>query len=61
MKKIEEKLPSNEFLRVQKSYIVSLSKIEKIENNRIVFGEKRIPIGEQPNNNFYNILNIKRL
>ena len=46
LKKMEEKLPSDQFLRVHKSYIVSISKIEKIENNRIVFGDKRIPIGD---------------
>lgn len=46
MKNIEEKLPPDIFMRIHKSYIVSIPNIEKIENNRIVFGETRIPIGE---------------
>lgn len=46
LKKMERKLPFNQFIRVHKSFIVSLSKIEKIENNRIIFGDVRIPIGD---------------
>jgi two-component system, LytTR family, response regulator len=61
MKKIIEKLPSKEFIRVHRSFIVSLSKIEKIERNRIVFGEKRIPISEQYKVNFYNIIDSNRI
>jgi len=61
MKKIIEKLPSKEFIRVHRSFIVSLSKIEKIERNRIVFGEKRIPISEQYKVNFYNIIDNNRV
>jgi len=39
-------LPENEFIRVHKSYVVSLNKIENIERNRIKIGDKIIPIGE---------------
>lgn len=46
MKNIIEKLPSESFFRVHKSYIVSVGKIEMIENSRIVIGNQRIPIGE---------------
>ncbi|MDR2084631.1 MAG: LytTR family DNA-binding domain-containing protein [Bacteroidales bacterium] len=45
MKSMEERLPSN-FLRIHKSYIVNKNKIKIIENNRIVFGNIRIPIGD---------------
>ncbi|MDL2227560.1 LytTR family DNA-binding domain-containing protein [Odoribacter sp. OttesenSCG-928-L07] len=45
MKSMEERLPSY-FLRVHKSYIVNKHKIKVIENNRIVFGNIRIPIGD---------------
>jgi DNA-binding LytR/AlgR family response regulator len=53
---IEEKLPSEHFIRVHKSYIVSVSKISKIENNRIIFGEKRIPVGNRYKINFSNMI-----
>ena len=46
MKTLEEKLPKERFVRVQKSFIVSIPKIEAIERNRIVIGDSRIPIGE---------------
>ncbi len=61
MKNIEEKLPSNKFIRIHKSFIVSISNIQVIENNRVVMGEKRLPIGEQYKEAFYNLLNKNRL
>jgi DNA-binding LytR/AlgR family response regulator len=57
MKNILEKLPSESFLRVHKSYIVSIDKIEMIENSRIVIGNQRIPIGESYRTSFFNIIN----
>ncbi len=38
-------LPENQFVRVHKSYIISLSRISYIRKNRIYIGEKAIPIG----------------
>ena len=46
MKKLEELLPSDRFVRVQKSYIVQISKIEAIERSHIIIGKDRVPIGE---------------
>ena len=43
-KSVEEYLPSNLFLKVHKSYIVSASKIESIEGNDIRIGQHHIPI-----------------
>jgi len=50
---LERILPHN-FVRCQKSYIVSLAKIESIENDRIKIGSKFIPIGDSYKNAFYN-------
>lgn len=61
MKNIDSKLPSDMFIRVHKSYIVSFKNIRKIENNRIIIGEKYIPIGEQFKTEFYNYVNKNRL
>jgi DNA-binding LytR/AlgR family response regulator len=44
LKSIEEKLDKQSFVRVHKSYLVSISRIESIENNEIVLGSFRIPI-----------------
>jgi DNA-binding LytR/AlgR family response regulator len=50
MKAIEQKLPSNKFTRVHRSYIVNTSSIDVIEDNAVVIkvddGNKNIPIGK---------------
>jgi DNA-binding LytR/AlgR family response regulator len=53
MKNIIEKLPQGSFFRVHKSYIVSVEKIDMIENSRIVIGNQRIPIGESFRTSFF--------
>ena len=45
MKKILEKLPSNEFVRVHRSFSISLSTISSIRNQTILLGDTVIPIG----------------
>jgi two-component system, LytTR family, response regulator LytT len=48
MKAIEEQLPSDQFMRVHRSFIVNLKKVSVIERNRIVFdGKVYIPVSEQ--------------
>lgn len=46
LKNVEQYLNPQQFMRVHKSYIVSLSKIDSIERNRIFIGEYIIPIGD---------------
>lgn len=46
LKAIEEKLPARGFMRVHKSYIVNLNKIESIRNREIKIGDTGIPVGE---------------
>ncbi|MNL74013.1 Transcriptional regulatory protein YpdB [compost metagenome] len=41
-----EKLPAEQFLRVHRSFIVSITKIETIERGRILIEKTEIPIGE---------------
>lgn len=45
MKGIANRLPEEEFVRTHRSYIVNLDKIEALEDNSILIGEKYIPIG----------------
>ena len=45
MKKILEKLPSNEFIRVHRSFAVSISNISSIRNQTIFIGYTKIPVG----------------
>lgn len=44
LKNVEENLDRQSFIRVHKSYIVSIPKIESIENNELIVGTHRIPI-----------------
>ncbi len=56
MKNIEGKLPANDFLRVHKSYIISLKKIEKIERFRIWIKENIIPVGDTYKKKFNEVI-----
>lgn len=44
LKKLEEELPSAQFMRIHRSYIIALDKIEAIERNHIVIGKEQISI-----------------
>jgi DNA-binding LytR/AlgR family response regulator len=46
MKGMEAKLPVDEFVRVHRSHIVRIDKINAIEEAIIVIGKKMIPIGD---------------
>jgi DNA-binding LytR/AlgR family response regulator len=45
MKHFEATLPEQNFIRVHKSFLVGIDKIEFIERNRIVIKDQRLPIG----------------
>lgn len=57
MQSLEEKLPSNRFMRVHRSFIVNLDKIKTIERNCIVFGKEYIPVSESYKTKFMEFLN----
>ena len=54
MKAIEEELPSSKFIRVHKSFIVSVSAITSVRKNSIFIGAEEIPVGE----NYKDSVNI---
>ncbi|NLA15658.1 MAG: response regulator transcription factor [Bacteroidales bacterium] len=58
LKTIEERLPKDTFMRVHRSFIVNLSKITEVVQNRIVFNkEASVPIGDQYKKDFQSFLN----
>ncbi|HWV70778.1 MAG TPA: LytTR family DNA-binding domain-containing protein [Pseudosphingobacterium sp.] len=59
MKRMEETLPEERFIRVHKSYIVALEKIESIERGRISLKEKLIPIGDTYKDSFFKRIGEK--
>lgn len=53
---LEDILTGRGFCRVHKSYMVSLSKIEFIERDRIKIGNELIPISDTYKTNFYKMI-----
>ena len=49
-KSVEEKLPEHKFLKVHKSYIVQISKVEAFENNELQIGKFTIPVSRNLKN-----------
>ena len=61
MKSLEAKLPTDKFMRIHRSFIVSLNKIKTIERDRILFGKERIPISKQYKAVFDDFIKMKFL
>lgn len=61
MKKMEETLPKGHFIRVHKSYIIALDKIESIERSRISIQGKVIPIGDTYRDEFFRHIDNKNI
>lgn len=58
LKKLEEELPSNEFMRIHKSYIVSLSNIESVEGNMVTINGQKLSIGKNYKDALLSALNV---
>ena len=61
MKKMEEHLPSN-FMRIHRSYIVNLTKIQEVNKNRVIMdNDTYLPIGDLYKEAFQSYLDTKFL
>ena len=61
MKKIEERLPDN-FMRIHRSYIVNLNKIQEVNKNRVIMdADVSLPIGDMYKETFQSYLDSKFL
>ncbi|MEP7263768.1 MAG: response regulator [Bacteroidota bacterium] len=58
MKDIEAKLPNTKFLRVHRSYIIPIDKINVLDENTVLIGDKTIPIGKSYKDTFMARLNF---
>ncbi|MNS03812.1 LytTr DNA-binding domain protein [compost metagenome] len=47
LKALEEELPADQFMRVHRSFIVSLDSIEAIERSQILINNQRITVSDQ--------------
>jgi DNA-binding LytR/AlgR family response regulator len=60
-KNVLDVLPEADFQRVHHSYIVSISKIEHIERNRLRIGKELIPVSDSYKDRFYGILRERKM
>ena len=61
MKKMEERLPDN-FMRIHRSYIVNLTKIQEVNKNRIIMdADTYLPIGDMYKDTFQQYIDTKFL
>jgi PAS domain S-box-containing protein len=58
MKDVEMKLPASKFLRVHRSYIIPIDKINVLDENTVLIGDKTIPIGKSYKDSFMARLNF---
>jgi len=56
LKALESKLPKSKFMRIHRSFIVNLNRVDTIERFRIVFGKVFIPISDPYKDKFQKFL-----
>jgi len=61
MKKLEEELPSDKFMRIHRSYIIALNRIDIVERGQVVIGDQRITIADPYKNRFDDFLKSRSL
>lgn len=59
LKKLEEKLPPDRFMRIHRSFIIALDKIDQIERSQVIIKDQRITVGEQYREAFHAFLDRK--
>jgi two-component system LytT family response regulator len=55
MKAMLDKLPATKFIRVHRSFIVAVDKIQSIRGRMILIGEEEIPIGSSYEKDFFSL------
>lgn len=59
LKAIAEKLPASAFVRIHRSYIVPLDRIEKISSRKVEIAGKELPVGVSYAEDFFRIMDKK--
>lgn len=61
LKLLQEELPTSEFMRVHRSFIVSLKNIDVVERSQIIINKQRITVSEQYKPQFSEFINKNSL
>jgi DNA-binding LytR/AlgR family response regulator len=59
LKTIALRLPTKEFVRIHRSYIVPISKIESVSKSKVKIADKEIPIGISYSESFFEVMDKK--
>ncbi len=57
IKSLEQQLTTRKFLRIHKSYIVALEKINSLRGNEVVVGKHKLPVGKSYKDSLLKIVN----
>lgn len=60
LRNFEDILPSSRFVRIHKSFIAAVDKIDAVEKSRVVIGENFLPVGESHKQAFLAAINKSR-
>jgi len=55
-KKLKEILPSERFIRIHKSYVIAINKMDSIERNRVKIKGELLPIGDSYRRGFLKVI-----
>ncbi|WP_341835058.1 LytTR family DNA-binding domain-containing protein [Chitinophaga pollutisoli] len=56
LKSFETRLPKDKFMRVHRSYLVAMNKINSVERNTVMIANQSIPISEGYRDKFYDVI-----
>jgi len=59
IKSMEEKLPSNKFVRTHKSFVVAIDKIHSLRNSRIKLDNAEVPLSDHYKEHFFKLVGPK--
>lgn len=59
LSELMRQLPAHRFVRIHRSHIVHLEKIDRIENNRVIIGDRYLPVGDTYKEAFYALIGYK--
>ncbi len=61
LKTLEQELPEDKFMRVHRSFIVALDKIDSVERSQIIINKERITVADQYKNKFQAFVDTRSL
>lgn len=61
LKRLEEQLPPDRFMRIHRSFIIALDKIDQVERNQVIIKTQRITVAEQYRERFNAFLDKRSL